>query len=183
MKALCWHGTGDVRIDSVPDPKIRDPRDAGRRRAFGGCPERLSSWKLAGETSQMQLTSECLKFSKLSLPFRPLIAELPGATLYRLRKSCLDRPFVGACYHLSLLVEGWNATARSKSCTKNFIRGMRCRMIPDWDAWRPEWPSPILRQPRGEGDPAHFGSLPLRPYCPRYNTPYTSCVRPRRAPF
>jgi threonine dehydrogenase-like Zn-dependent dehydrogenase len=27
MKALCWHGTGDVRIDKVPDPKIVDPRD------------------------------------------------------------------------------------------------------------------------------------------------------------
>ena len=28
MKALCWHGTGDVRIDVVPDPNIQDPRDA-----------------------------------------------------------------------------------------------------------------------------------------------------------
>jgi threonine dehydrogenase-like Zn-dependent dehydrogenase len=28
MKALCWYGTNDVRIDTVPDPKIRDPRDA-----------------------------------------------------------------------------------------------------------------------------------------------------------
>jgi threonine dehydrogenase-like Zn-dependent dehydrogenase len=28
MRALCWHGTGDVRIDNVPDPKIQDPRDA-----------------------------------------------------------------------------------------------------------------------------------------------------------
>jgi threonine dehydrogenase-like Zn-dependent dehydrogenase len=28
MKALCWHGTGDVRIDKVPDPKIENPRDA-----------------------------------------------------------------------------------------------------------------------------------------------------------
>lgn len=28
MKALCWHGKGDVRIDNVPDPKILDPRDA-----------------------------------------------------------------------------------------------------------------------------------------------------------
>ena len=28
MKALCWHGTGDVRIDTVPDPKIENPRDA-----------------------------------------------------------------------------------------------------------------------------------------------------------
>src|ERR1700712_4351229 len=28
MKALCWHGHGDVRIDTVPDPKILHPRDA-----------------------------------------------------------------------------------------------------------------------------------------------------------
>lgn len=28
MKALCWHGKADVRIDDVPDPKIQDPRDA-----------------------------------------------------------------------------------------------------------------------------------------------------------
>jgi len=28
MKALCWHGKGDVRVDSVPDPEIQDPRDA-----------------------------------------------------------------------------------------------------------------------------------------------------------
>jgi hypothetical protein len=23
MRALCWHGKGDVRVDTVPDPKIR----------------------------------------------------------------------------------------------------------------------------------------------------------------
>jgi threonine dehydrogenase-like Zn-dependent dehydrogenase len=28
MQALCWHGSGDVRIDNVPDPKIQSPRDA-----------------------------------------------------------------------------------------------------------------------------------------------------------
>jgi threonine dehydrogenase-like Zn-dependent dehydrogenase len=28
MKALCWHGKEDVRIDNVPDPRIEDPRDA-----------------------------------------------------------------------------------------------------------------------------------------------------------
>lgn len=28
MKALCWHGKGDVRVDDVPDPKIEAPRDA-----------------------------------------------------------------------------------------------------------------------------------------------------------
>jgi threonine dehydrogenase-like Zn-dependent dehydrogenase len=27
MKALCWHGKGDVRVDTVADPKIQDPRD------------------------------------------------------------------------------------------------------------------------------------------------------------
>ena len=28
MKALCWYGKGDVRINTVADPKIVDPRDA-----------------------------------------------------------------------------------------------------------------------------------------------------------
>lgn len=28
MKALCWHGHGDVRIDTVADPKIQQPTDA-----------------------------------------------------------------------------------------------------------------------------------------------------------
>jgi threonine dehydrogenase-like Zn-dependent dehydrogenase len=28
MRALCWHGKGDVRVDTVPDPKILEPRDA-----------------------------------------------------------------------------------------------------------------------------------------------------------
>ncbi|MCW1915878.1 glutathione-dependent formaldehyde dehydrogenase [Luteolibacter sp. GHJ8] len=27
MKALCWHGVGDVRVDRVPDPAILDPKD------------------------------------------------------------------------------------------------------------------------------------------------------------
>jgi threonine dehydrogenase-like Zn-dependent dehydrogenase len=27
MKALCWHGHGDVRVDSVPDPVIQSPSD------------------------------------------------------------------------------------------------------------------------------------------------------------
>src|SRR5580698_10338674 len=27
MKALCWHGTGDVRIDTVSDSKIEQPTD------------------------------------------------------------------------------------------------------------------------------------------------------------
>lgn len=27
MKALCWHGKGDVRVDTVDDPRILDPKD------------------------------------------------------------------------------------------------------------------------------------------------------------
>src|SRR5579871_114918 len=27
MKALCWHGKGDIRLDNVPDPVIADPGD------------------------------------------------------------------------------------------------------------------------------------------------------------
>jgi threonine dehydrogenase-like Zn-dependent dehydrogenase len=27
MKAVCWHGTGDIRVDNVPDPQIADPGD------------------------------------------------------------------------------------------------------------------------------------------------------------
>src|SRR5579863_4045078 len=28
MKANCWYGTHDVRVETVPDPKILNPRDA-----------------------------------------------------------------------------------------------------------------------------------------------------------
>jgi threonine dehydrogenase-like Zn-dependent dehydrogenase len=28
MRALCWHGKGDIRCDTVPDPKIEAPGDA-----------------------------------------------------------------------------------------------------------------------------------------------------------
>jgi threonine dehydrogenase-like Zn-dependent dehydrogenase len=28
MKAVCWHGASDVRVETVPDPKILNPRDA-----------------------------------------------------------------------------------------------------------------------------------------------------------
>src|SRR4051795_13667585 len=28
MKAIVWHGTGDVRCETVPDAKVEDPKDA-----------------------------------------------------------------------------------------------------------------------------------------------------------
>jgi hypothetical protein len=27
MRALCWHGINDVRVDTVPDPEIQEPTD------------------------------------------------------------------------------------------------------------------------------------------------------------
>ena len=27
MKAVCWHGSNDVRVDNVPDPKIEQDSD------------------------------------------------------------------------------------------------------------------------------------------------------------
>ena len=27
MRAICWHGKGDMRVDTVDDPVIEDPRD------------------------------------------------------------------------------------------------------------------------------------------------------------
>jgi threonine dehydrogenase-like Zn-dependent dehydrogenase len=28
MRAICWHGKKDLRVDNVPDPIIEEPRDA-----------------------------------------------------------------------------------------------------------------------------------------------------------
>lgn len=28
MKAVIWHGIGDIRLDDVADPKIEEPHDA-----------------------------------------------------------------------------------------------------------------------------------------------------------
>ena len=28
MKAVVWHGVGDIRLDEVPDPEIQEPTDA-----------------------------------------------------------------------------------------------------------------------------------------------------------
>jgi threonine dehydrogenase-like Zn-dependent dehydrogenase len=28
MKATCWHGTKNIQVDTVPDPKLLNPRDA-----------------------------------------------------------------------------------------------------------------------------------------------------------
>ena len=37
MKALAWHGKGDIRCEEVPDPKIEHPRDAIIKVSFPRC--------------------------------------------------------------------------------------------------------------------------------------------------
>src|SRR3954463_2389265 len=58
MKALCWHGKADVRVDTVPDPKIEDPRDV-----------------------IIKVTSTCICGSDLHLYDMYLPAMKPGDTL------------------------------------------------------------------------------------------------------
>jgi hypothetical protein len=35
LKALTWHGKGDMRCESVPDPKIEQPRDGNAMASTG----------------------------------------------------------------------------------------------------------------------------------------------------
>ncbi len=36
MRAVCWHGVGEVRVEQVPDPSILNPRDAIVKRDLDG---------------------------------------------------------------------------------------------------------------------------------------------------
>src|ERR687897_772190 len=49
MKAVVWHGTEDVRVDSVADPAIQEPRDAiVRVTSSGMCGSDLPLYKVPG---------------------------------------------------------------------------------------------------------------------------------------
>jgi threonine dehydrogenase-like Zn-dependent dehydrogenase len=49
MKAVVWHGTEDVRVDSVPDPGIQEPTDAIIRVTSSGiCGSDLHLYKVLG---------------------------------------------------------------------------------------------------------------------------------------
>jgi threonine dehydrogenase-like Zn-dependent dehydrogenase len=49
MKAVVWHGTEDVRVDSVPDPGIQEPTDALIRVTSSGiCGSDLHLYKVLG---------------------------------------------------------------------------------------------------------------------------------------
>ena len=40
MRATCWHGKHDMRVDDVPDPAIMNRRDAIAGMKIVGCNER-----------------------------------------------------------------------------------------------------------------------------------------------
>src|SRR3954470_16854122 len=49
MKALTWHGTRDVRVDTVPDPAIEQPTDAIIRVTSSGiCGSDLHLYEVLG---------------------------------------------------------------------------------------------------------------------------------------
>ena len=49
MKAVTWHGKRDVRVDSVPDPEIREPTDAIVRITSSGiCGSDLHLYEVLG---------------------------------------------------------------------------------------------------------------------------------------
>ena len=49
MKAVAWHGTHDVRVDNVPDPKIEKPTDAIIRVTSSGiCGSDLHLYEVLG---------------------------------------------------------------------------------------------------------------------------------------
>jgi threonine dehydrogenase-like Zn-dependent dehydrogenase len=49
MRALTYHGTRDVRVDEVPDPKIEEPTDAIIRVTSSGiCGSDLHMYEVLG---------------------------------------------------------------------------------------------------------------------------------------
>ena len=40
MKAVVWHGVGDIRLDDVPEPKIKEPEISNLTLKMGNCNHR-----------------------------------------------------------------------------------------------------------------------------------------------
>lgn len=78
MKALCWHGKGDVRVDKVSDPEIQDPKDIIIRitasgicgsdlHLFNGFQPSMEEGDILGHESMgivVEIGSDVKKFSK-----------------------------------------------------------------------------------------------------------------------
>ena len=92
MKALVWHGTEDVRFDTVPDPKIQEP---------GDCIVRITSTAICG--SDLHLYDGLMPTMESGdvLGHEPMgIVEEVGSSVTRLKRG--DRvvvPFTISCGH------------------------------------------------------------------------------------
>lgn len=90
MKALCWHGRADVRVDHVPDPRIQDPGDVVVR---------ITSTAICG--SDLHLYDVYMPFMKPGdvLGHEPMgVVEAVGPDVRRFRRG--DRvvvPFTISC--------------------------------------------------------------------------------------
>ncbi len=92
MKAVCWHGKNDVRVDTVPDPGIVNPRDAVVK---------ITSTAICG--SDLHLYDGCIptmqKGDILGHEFMGEVVEV-GPANHKLKKG--DRvvvPFTISCGH------------------------------------------------------------------------------------
>ena len=44
MKAVVWHGIGDIRVENMAEPKIEKPTDAIVRLTASACRSHTSTW-------------------------------------------------------------------------------------------------------------------------------------------
>jgi len=103
MRAVCWHGPRDVRVEQVPDPEILNPRDAIVRVTLTAiCGSDLHLWnglnptmqagdvlghEFMGEVAEVGRAREAYQMwndkdddcTKIVLDRRPAIASDPGS--------------------------------------------------------------------------------------------------------
>jgi hypothetical protein len=73
MRALCWHGKNDVRVDTVPDPEIREPTDAIIK---------ITSTAICGSDLHLFAPTDGLQ---------PSISHIAATRNRRARTACLQR--------------------------------------------------------------------------------------------
>ena len=118
MKALVWHGTNDVRVEQVPDPRILNPRDAIVK---------VTSTAICG--SDLHLLDGFIPTMRsgdiLGHEFMGEVVEV-GAAVKNLKPG--DRvvvPFPIACGHCGACDENGSITPSLPSASWNGLRKLR----------------------------------------------------------
>jgi threonine dehydrogenase-like Zn-dependent dehydrogenase len=55
VRAVVWHGKRDVRVDTVPDPTIREPNDISLSGVYGGTADPLPMMELFDKQIQLRM--------------------------------------------------------------------------------------------------------------------------------